>query len=152
MKSKALEKCAVSHEELIQVLAESPFAKIYNLTLHSFASGECTLIVPFDESLERPGGIVAGSVLMTVADVAMWLAIMTQLGTDAMSVTTEMATTFLNSARREDVRCKAKVMKLGKRLIYGVAECSIDEGTRLTHHQITYVRLENRPAPLHKSP
>lgn len=142
MKSKALEIGAASREELIQVLAKSPFARIYNFALHSFASGECTLIVPFDESLERPGGIVAGSVLMTAADVAMWLAIMTRLGTDAMSVTSEMLTTFLNSARREDVRCTARVLKMGKSLIYGVAECSIDGGKRLTHHTITYVRLE----------
>jgi len=150
MTSKTPQGGVTSREELSKVLAESAFARIYNFTLHSFASGECTLIVPFDESLERPGGIVAGSVLMTAADVAMWLAIMTRLGTDAMSVTTEMATTFLNSARREDVRCTARVLKLGKSLIYGVAECSTDGGKRLTHHMITYVRLENNPAGLLK--
>lgn len=59
-----------------------------------------------------------------------------------MSVTTEMTTNFLSSARREDVRCTARVLKLGKSLIYGVAECTNDAGKRLTHHTITYVRLD----------
>lgn len=133
---------AATREDLEQVLAESAFARIYNFKIESFECGQCTLVVPFDESFERPGGIVAGSVLMTVADVAMWLAIMTQLGTEAAAVTAEMTTTFLNSAKREDVICAARALKLGKNLIYGVAECTNLAGKRLTHHTITYIRME----------
>jgi len=114
---------------------------VSDFKLHSFASGECTLVMPFQKEIERPGGIVSGSVFMTAADVAMWLAIMTQLGKDALTVTTEMKTAFLNSARQEDVQCTAKILKLGKSLIYGVAECSNGAGKLLTHHTITYIRL-----------
>ena len=85
-------------------------------------------------------GIVAGSVFMTAADVAMWLAIMTVLGKDASTVTTELKTTFLSSARHEDVTCTAEILKLGKSLIYGVAECTNGTGRLLTHHTITYIR------------
>jgi len=131
---------AVSEEELKQVLSESAFARIYNFKLLSFGSGECTLIMPFQEDLERPGGIVAGSVFMTAADVAMWLAIMTLLGKGSLTVTTELKTTFLSSAIQEDVKCTAKILKLGKSLIYGVAECSNMAGKLLAHHTITYIR------------
>jgi uncharacterized protein (TIGR00369 family) len=134
-------KLAVTEEELIQTLSGSAFAKIYNFELHSFGSGECTLLMPFQESIERPGGIVAGAVFMTAADVAMWLAIMTLLGKDSLTVTTELKTTFLNSAKREDVKCTAKILKLGKSLIYGVAECNNMAGRLLTHHTITYSRI-----------
>lgn len=65
-------RLAVTEEELKQVLSESAFARIYNFKLQSFGSGECTLKMPFQEDLERPGGIVAGSIFMTAADVAMW--------------------------------------------------------------------------------
>ena len=129
--------------ELKEVLAKSPFAQIYNFELHSFAGGQCTLSVPFNELLERPGGIVAGSVLMTAADVAMWLAIMTRLGTEERSVTVEMTTTFLSSARQEDVRCTARILKLGNSLIFGVAECVNSANKLLTHHSITYARLRH---------
>ena len=145
MKSTSKESSAASREELLQALARTPFARTHRVILDSFAVGECTLVVPFDESLERPGGIVAGSVLMTAADVAMWLAIMTRLGTDVMAVTTEMSTNFLKSAKREDVRCTARILKLGKSLIFGVAECVSNAGKPLTHHTITYVRLDEQP-------
>jgi len=134
-------KLAITEEELIEALSGSAFAKIYKFRLHSFGNGECTLLMPFQESIERPGGIVAGSVFMTAADVAMWLAIMTLLGKDAMTVTTELNTAFLNSAKREDIKCTAKILKLGKSLIYGVAECNDMAGRLLTHHTITYIRI-----------
>jgi uncharacterized protein (TIGR00369 family) len=133
---------AVTADELRHVLSASAFAQIYNFRLHSFGSGECTLHVPFQEVTERPGGIVSGSVFMTAADVAMWLAIMTRLGKDAMTVTAEMKTAFLNPARQEDVRCTAKVLKFGRSLIYGVAECRNNSDKLLTHHTITYVRID----------
>ena len=133
-------KLAITEDELKQVLEESAFARIYSFKLQSFGSGECTLTMPFQEDLERPGGIVAGSIFMTAADVAMWLAIMTLLGKDALTVTTELKTTFLRSARQEDARCTAKILKLGKSLIYGVAECSNMGDKLLTHHTITYIR------------
>ena len=131
---------SVTGDELRQILAESAFAQIYSFDLGSFGPGECVLRVPFQEGLERPGGIVAGSILMTAADVAMWLAIMTLLGKDAMTVTTELKTTFLNSAKREDVTCGARVLKVGKSLIYGVAECTTPTAL-LSHHTITYIRI-----------
>ena len=129
-------RLVVTEEELKQVLSESAFARIYNFKLQSFGSGKCTLLMPFQEDLERPGGIVAGSIFMTAADVAMWLAIMTLLGKDSLTVTTELKTSFLSSAKQEDVKCTAKILKLGKSLIYGVAECSNMADKLLTHHDV----------------
>ena len=133
---------AVTEAELKQVLSQAAFASSYNFELHSWARGECTLLMPFQAARERPGGIVSGAALMTAADVAMWLAIMTRLGKDAMTVTSEIKTTFLNSAKQEDVRCTAKILKLGKSLIYGVAECRNHADKLLTHHTLTYLRLD----------
>lgn len=134
-------KPAVTEEELKQALLQASFARIYNFNLHSFGSGECTITIPFQEHLERPGGLVAGPVFMTAADVAMWLAIMTVLGKCPMTVTIELNTAFLNAAKREDIKCAARILKMGKSLIYGVAECSNMENKQLTHHTITYIRL-----------
>jgi uncharacterized protein (TIGR00369 family) len=131
---------AVTEEELAQILLTSPFAKAYRFKLHSIGSGECTLLIPFQPDLERPSGIVAGPIFMAAADVAMWLAIMTHLGKEELTVTVELNTAFLNPAKEEDARCTAKVLRLGKTLIYGVAECRNVPGSLLTHHTITYIR------------
>ena len=79
---------------------------------------------------------------MAAADVAMWLATMTKLGTSEAAMTAEMKTNFLNGARAEDFLCRAKILKLGKRLIFGTAECVNGEEKLLTHHTITYIRSE----------
>ena len=109
------------------------------------AEGQCTILVPFQHLFERPGGIVSGAVFMAAADVAMWLAIKTQLGLTDGSVTAEMKTSFLNAARNEDFHCTARVLKFGRRLIYGLAECVNGHGTLLTHHTLTYIRHHSAP-------
>jgi len=134
---------AATESELRQRLSEAAFTTMYDFRLRSIADGECTLDVPFQAAFERPGGIIGGPVFMAAADVAMWLAIMTRLGKDDRSVTAEMKTSFLNAARREDFRCTARILKLGKRLVYGVAECVNSEGRLLTHHTLTCSRMDS---------
>jgi uncharacterized protein (TIGR00369 family) len=130
-------------QELEQLLHEFAFTRNVGYILHEIAAGQCTLEVPFQESFERPGGIVSGQTYMAAADVAMWLAIKTQLGLADCSVTAEMKTNFLGSAKKSSFRCSAKVLKFGRRLIYGVAECVDPGGKLLTHHTLTYIRLES---------
>jgi uncharacterized protein (TIGR00369 family) len=125
--------------ELNALLGALPSAQQYGFRLHSIRPGRCTLHVPYQPALDRPGGIVAGYVFMAAADVAMWLAILTKIGDKEMAVTAEMKTAFLRSARGEDFRCRATVLKCGKRLIYGVAACLSARGV-LTHHTLTYLR------------
>ncbi len=131
---------AVHETELQALLTAAPFLQWYGFRIHSIGDGECTLAIPFSEALERPGGIVNGQVMMAAADVAMWFAIMTRLGKNDGSVTAEMKSNFLSTARKEDVLCRARILKLGKRLIYGVAECVAGEGRLVAHHTITYIR------------
>ncbi|MGQ4809968.1 hypothetical protein NKDENANG_03411 [Candidatus Entotheonellaceae bacterium PAL068K] len=131
---------AVTEQELQQLLQEVAFTRSYGFSLLTIGDGACALHVAFQEAFERPGGIVSGQVFMAAADVAMWLAIMTKLGTTDKSVTVEMQTAFLHEARREDFECTAHILKLGRRLVYGVAECVNTTGTLLTHHTLTYAR------------
>src|SRR5216683_7133265 len=131
---------AASESELRQILSDVAFTRNFGFRLHSIGDGECVLSVPFQRAFERPGGIVSGQVFMAAADVAMWLAIMTKLGTSENAVTAEMKTNFLSGAREEDFLCQAKILKLGKRLVFGTAECVNREGKLLTHHTITYIR------------
>lgn len=141
---------AVTEPELQKLLDEVAFTRNLGLRVESLGDGVCTLAVPFQAAFERPGGIVSGQVFMTAADAAMWLAIMTTLGMKEVAVTVEMNTNFLTGARREDFRCRAKILKLGKRLVYGVAECTNRKGKILTHHTITYMRADSK-APVSKT-
>jgi acyl-coenzyme A thioesterase PaaI-like protein len=131
----------MSVADLNAVLERTPFLKSYGFSVQSCAPGECVLRVPFSPALERLGGIVSGMTLMGAADVAMWLAIMTQRGTEEHWVTSDMKTAFLRSARQEDFLCTARILKLGKRSAYGSAECHSAVSGLLAHHVLTYVKV-----------
>jgi len=112
---------ACNEPELERLLREVAFTREFGFVLHSIADGQCTIEVPFRATFERPGGIVSGQVFMAAADVAMWFAIKTKLGVGDGSVTVEMKTNFLGSARKQSFRCTARVLKLGRPLISGSA-------------------------------
>jgi uncharacterized protein (TIGR00369 family) len=131
---------AVSEAELRDLLGAVAFTRAYGFTLGALGDGRCVLDVPFRKAFERPGGIVSGQVFMAAADVAMWLAIMTRLGRADMSVTSQMSTAFLGALQAAPFRCEARVLKLGRRLVYGVAECVGEDGRLLTHSSVTYAR------------
>ena len=133
---------ACTEAQLESLLREVAFTRELGFAIHSIADGQCTIGVPFRATFERPGGIVSGQVFMAAADVAMWLAIKTKLGIGDDSVTVEMKTNFLGSARKQSFRCSARVLKLGRQLVYGSAECLTDQGKLLTHHTLTYIRVQ----------
>lgn len=131
---------SVSPADLNALLDAHAFTRRQGLRVVAVGDGECEIEVPYRPENDRPGGVVSGQVYMHAADVAFWLAIKTRLGLDDASVTSSMTTAFLGSARREPLRCRARVLKLGRRLVYGSAECSVGERP-MTHHTVTYARM-----------
>jgi uncharacterized protein (TIGR00369 family) len=130
-----------SQQALEKLLRATPFNRLYGLRIESAKRGSCTLRIPYRTDFDRPDGIIGGHTYMTAADVAMWLAIATRLGTDERAVTVEMKTNFLRSLRKEPFLCRARVLKIGRQLVYGTAECFTPSAGILTHHTLTYIRL-----------
>ena len=126
---------------LAKLLVRSRFVRTYGFRLVSADDESCTISMPFRRALERPGGTVNGPAFMAAADCAMWLAIKCHIGLEHDAVTSELNTAFLNAARRETVYCTARILKLGKRIIYGTAECHDRRGKIFTHHSVTYARI-----------
>ena len=126
---------------LSKLLGRSKFVGGYGLKLMSVSDEKCTIAMPFRRAFERPGGTVNGPAFMAAADCAMWLAIKRHIGIEHDAVTSELNTAFLNAARRETVYCTARVLKLGKRIIYGSAERHDRRGKLFTHHTVTYARI-----------
>ena len=126
---------------LQKLLGRSRFVSGYGLKLLSVTNEQCTIAMPFRRAFERPGGTVNGPAFMAAADCAMWLAIKRHIGIEHDAVTAELNTAFLNAARRETVYCTARILKLGKLIIYGTAECHDRRGKIFTHHSVSYVRI-----------
>jgi len=126
-------------------LASAPFNAYYRFRLREIGAGECTIEVPFRDEFERPGGAISGPVFMAAADVAIWFAVVTRRGADETWVTVDLKTAFLRAARQEPFTCTARVLKIGQRLVYAVAECVRVDGTLLTHHTGMYTRTTDEP-------
>lgn len=68
----------------------------------------------------RPGGTVSGPVLMAVADVALYVAILGEIGLVPLAVTTSLNINFLRKPSSErDVIGKCSLLKMGKSLVVG---------------------------------
>ena len=126
--------------KLQELLDSSKFLRPWGFRVVSVKKGQCTLELPHNPELERPGGIINGPALMAAADCAMWLAIKAEMGGDGDALTSELNTAFLAPAKGEHVYCTARILKFGRRRIYGVAECHGKKGGLFTHHTLTYVR------------
>jgi acyl-coenzyme A thioesterase PaaI-like protein len=68
----------------------------------------------------RPGGTVSGPVLMAVADVALYVAILGEIGLVSLAATTSLNINFLRKPTSEsDIIGKCSLIKVGKRLVVG---------------------------------
>jgi uncharacterized protein (TIGR00369 family) len=121
-------------------LATAAFNAYFRFRVGAIGDGTCTLEVPFHEEFLRPGNVVSGPVFMAAADAATWLAIASLRGTEEAWVTADLTTAFLRPALREPFRCTSRLLKVGRQLIYGVADCVREDGTLLSHHTVTYAR------------
>jgi len=125
---------------LQKLLDTSRFLRPYAFRVVSINKNKCTLELPHKPALERPGGIINGPALMAAADCAMWLAIKARIGVENDALTSDLNTSFLAPAKGEHVYCTARILKMGRRRIYGVAECHGKKGNLFSHHTLTYVR------------
>jgi uncharacterized protein (TIGR00369 family) len=68
----------------------------------------------------RPGGTVSGPSLFALADVAMYLTLLSRIGPIALAVTTNCAIDFLRKpAAGRDLWARARILKLGRSLAVG---------------------------------
>jgi len=96
----------------------------------------------------RPGGTVSGPVLMAVADVALYVAILGEIGIVPLAVTTNLSINFLRkpSAHRSIVGV-CKLLKVGQALIVGNVALYSEGSPELVAHAVgTYSLPQKRKA------
>ncbi|MDP7152002.1 MAG: PaaI family thioesterase [Paracoccaceae bacterium] len=80
----------------------------------------CVVRWKVDETNLRPGGSVSGPTMFSVADVAVYLALMSRIGPKALAVTTNCTIDFMRKPAAEaDLIGRCTLLKLGKVLVVG---------------------------------
>ena len=73
----------------------------------------------FSEFRLRPGGTISGPSLMTLADTALWVALLGMIGREPLSVTSHLDIDFLRKPAATDVVAHTTLHKIGRRLAVG---------------------------------
>lgn len=113
----------------------APFLQALGIECEDVKPGYAVARWRTDARWLRPGGLMFGGGLMTLADAALYMAILGQLGLAALAVTSELKMNFLRPATAGDVIATARVIKIGKRIAYGeVHLVAADRPDRLIAH------------------
>ena len=67
----------------------------------------------------RPGGTVSGPSMFSLADVVMYIAVLSQIGPEALTVTTNCSIDFMRKPAATDMIGKARILKMGRTLAVG---------------------------------
>lgn len=85
----------------------------------------------------RPGGTVSGPVLMMVADVALYVAILGEIGIVPLAVTTNLNINFLRKASANaNIIGVCKLIKVGKSLAVGEVSLYSEGSEELVAHVV----------------
>ena len=104
--------------EIIEFLASDyPYT---NCTVEAVGDKSATVKLQVGANDLRPGGTVSGPVLMTVADVALYVAILGEIGIVPLAVTTSLSINFMRKPMADrDIIGVCHLMKMGKSLAVG---------------------------------
>jgi len=78
--------------------------------------GRLHMVAPYREGLLRPGGVISGPTLMSVADSAAYALVLAHIGDQLMAVTSQLNMSFLRGCQPGDIHAEAQMLRLGRRL------------------------------------
>jgi acyl-coenzyme A thioesterase PaaI-like protein len=136
---------ATKEEVAAFIAAEFPQTKC---AVRAVGNAGSTVVHEVGQGELRPGGTVSGPVLMAVADVALYVAILGEIGIVPLTVTTSLSVNFLRKPEAgKSIVGVCKLMKLGKSLAVGEVAL-YSEGTKepVAHAVGTY------SIPPHRAP
>lgn len=129
-------------EALRDILATvvAPWVAELELQLLQAQPGEVVLALPVAPKHVHGGGVLCGQSMMAAADTAMILAICTHLGGFKPMTTVQLQTSFLRPIPGDDgaARVVARVLRMGRKLVFGEIEILDARGQLAAHATTTY--------------
>jgi uncharacterized protein (TIGR00369 family) len=126
-------------ERLLAVEFPETFSPKIGLSILDVWDGGCRIRLPFQTNSLRPGGTISGPVIMMLADVAMYVALLGTIGWQPLAVTTSLNINFLRKPAPGALLAECRLLKLGKRLAVGdIAVRSEGADVVVAHATSTY--------------
>jgi len=135
----------ITQSDLDEIVAASiPWVNDLGLEVEAIGEGACRARLPFDARRVRPGGTVAGPMLVALASYAAYVAVLSVVGRiELAAVVTQTANFFKGTGG--DVIAEARVLNRGRRLVATETRllAAADEATLLAQVTASY----SLPAP-----
>lgn len=133
----------VPEDALRRRLESIPITHTLKLHLERAGAGEAVLTAPYERRFDGIFESFHGGLLMTLADTAACVAILSLAGTDARVTTTDMNIRFLAPCN-SDATAEARVIKFGRSLVPVAVTLRDSQGRDVAIAQVTYMRLERK--------
>lgn len=132
----------MSVEELEHFLSKE-FPQVFHpqsgLTIEEVWHGGARVRQAYSDKFIRPGGTISGPAMMTLADFALYVAVLAAIGPVPLAVTINLSINFLRRPARRDLIAEAGILKLGRRLaVLDVNLFSDGEREPVAHVTSTY--------------
>jgi uncharacterized protein (TIGR00369 family) len=112
--------------------------------------GRVLIVHRFVPEMLRPGGVISGPTLMSLADTAAYALVMAHVGPELMAVTSSLNINFLRGAKPGDIHVEGRLLSLGRRLAVCDVRIWTESPDRLAAQAtVTYARArgpEGEPA------
>lgn len=118
----------------------APWVAELDLRLAEARLGEVVLTLPVAPKHVHGGGVLCGQSMMAAADTAMILAVCTHLGGFQPMTTVQLQTSFLRPIAGDagSARVVARVLRMGRKLVFGEVPISAARGALAAHATTTY--------------
>ena len=118
----------------------APWVAELQLQLDEARVGEVVLTLPVAPKHVHGGGVLCGQSMMAAADTAMILAVCTHLGGFKPMTTVQLQTSFLRPIPGDagTARVVARVLRMGRKLVFGEIEILDARGELAAHATTTY--------------
>ncbi len=109
------------------------------LTIERVEYGDVRVRRQIEKGHLRPGGTISGPTMMQLADFTMYVAVFSAVGREPGAVTTSLTINFLRKPGHADLIADARLLRVGRRLIYGEVTIRSDgEEEPVAHVTSTY--------------
>jgi uncharacterized protein (TIGR00369 family) len=113
-----------------------PMMADWGVVVESIGHGTAVLSLPKNPRFLRPGETVSGPVLMGLADVAVYAALLGAIGPVPLAVTSSLTINFLRKPGAGAIRAEAEILKLGRRLATGEVRLYAGSSAEMAAHVI----------------
>ena len=118
-----------------------PFAHFLGIRLGALKRGEATLHLELRDELRRNNGVAHGGVAASLADTAAAFAILTVIEPGQTTTTVDLTIHYLRPLLRGQATAKARVVRLGRRIITISVEVFDETETLAATALTSFIRL-----------